>query len=217
MNAHEVIANRALEILGFPKGCYKNLHPNDHVNLSQSSNDVYPGAFRIGLLLSHAGALEALEHLNSSFEERAQLFRSIYKIGRTQLQDAVPMTLGQEFQAFADILREETQRFRDLEGPLGEVALGGTAIGTGVNAPKGYAAVACKHLAVISGFPITTASNPIEATSDTGMYLSWSSVLRRTATKLSKICNDLRLLASGPRAGLGEIRLPPAPRSCLAK
>jgi aspartate ammonia-lyase len=209
MNANEVIANRALEILGHPKGSYKHLHPNDHVNLSQSTNDVYPTAFRIGLLLSHAGVMEALEHLIGRFRERAQLFRAIYKIGRTQLQDAVPMTLGQEFQAFADTLSEETQRFRDLEGLLGEVGLGGTAIGTGVNAPKGYASVVCRHLANICGFPVTTASNPIEATSDTGIYLAWSGVLRRTATKLSKICNDLRLLASGPRAGLGEIRLPP--------
>ena len=209
MNANEVIANRALEILGHPKGSYKQLHPNDHVNLSQSTNDVYPTAFRVGLLLSHAGVLEALEHLIAAFEERAQVFKAIYKIGRTQLQDAVPMTLGQEFQAFADTLREETQRFRDLERLLCEVGLGGTAIGTGVNAPKGYAAVAVRHLAGISGFDLTTASNPIEATSDTGVYLTWSSVLRRTAAKLSKICNDLRLLASGPRAGLGEIRLPP--------
>ena len=119
------------------------------------------------------------------------------------------MTLGQEFQAYADTLREETQRFRDLEAPLGEVGLEGTTIGTGVNAPKGFSAVACKHLANVSGFTITTASNPIEATSDTGIYLTWSGVLRRTATKLSRICNDLRLLASGPRAGIGEIRLPP--------
>ena len=209
MNANEVIANRALEILGHPKGSYKQLHPNDHVNLSQSTNDVYPTAFRVGLLLSHAGVLEALEHLISTFEERAQLFNAIYKIGRTQLQDAVPMTLGQEFQAFADTLREETQRFSDLERLLGEVGLGGTAIGTGVNAPKGYAAVAVKQLTEVCGFTLTTASNPIEATSDTGIYLTWSSVLRRTAVKLSKICSDLRLLASGPRAGIGEIRLPP--------
>lgn len=209
MNANEVIANRALEVLGHPKGSYKLLHPNDHVNLSQSTNDVYPTAFRVGLLLSHAGVLEALEHLIQTFEERAQLFTSIYKIGRTQLQDAVPMTLGQEFQAFADTLREETQRFSDLERLLGEVGLGGTAIGTGVNAPKGYAAVAVRQLTGICGFSLTTASNPIEATSDTGIYLTWSSVLRRTAVKLSKICNDLRLLASGPRAGIGEIRLPP--------
>ena len=209
MNANEVIANRGLEILGHAKGSYKHLHPNDHVNLSQSTNDVYPTAFRVGLLLSHAGVFESLEHLVNRFEERAQLFRAIYKIGRTQLQDAVPMTLGQEFQAFADTLREETERFSHLESMLGEVGLGGTAIGTGVNAPKGYASVVCKHLAKICGFPLTTASNPIEATSDTGIYLAWSGVLRRTATKLSKICNDLRLLSSGPRAGLGEIRLPP--------
>lgn len=209
MNANEVIANRALEILGQAKGNYKYLHPNDHVNLSQSTNDVYPTAFRVGLLLSHAGVMDALEHLINRFGERAELFRTIYKIGRTQLQDAVPMTLGQEFQAFADTLSEETQRFSNLEGLLCEVGLGGTAIGTGVNAPKGYAAVACRHLATICGFPVTTASNPIEATSDTGIYLAWSGVLRRTATKLSKICNDLRLLSSGPRAGFGEIRLPP--------
>lgn len=209
MNANEVIANKALEILGQPKGSYKILHPNDHVNLSQSTNDVYPTAFRVGLLLSHAGVLEALEHLIATTEERARAFNTVYKIGRTQLQDAVPMTLGQEFQAFADTLREEVQRFHDLERLLGEVVIGGTAIGTGVNAPRGYAAVACRHLATISGFPLTPASNPIEATSDTGMYLAWSSVLRRTAVKLSKFCNDLRLLASGPRAGLGEIRLPP--------
>ena len=209
MNANEVIANRALEILGHAKGSYKQLHPNDHVNLSQSTNDAYPTAFRVGLLLSHAGVREALEHLIATFEERAMAFKDIYKIGRTQLQDAVPMTLGQEFQAFADTLREETQRFSDLERLLGEVGLGGTAIGTGVNAPKGYSAVVVKHLSEVSGFSLTPASNPIEATSDTGIYLTWSSVLRRTATKLSKICNDLRLLASGPRAGIGEICLPP--------
>ncbi|GAA0411356.1 aspartate ammonia-lyase [Cocleimonas flava] len=209
MNANEVIANRALEILGHEKGSYKNLHPNDHVNLSQSTNDVYPTAFRVGLLLSHADLLAALEQLIGHFKDRAELFKSIYKIGRTQLQDAVPMTLGQEFQAFADTLSEEKQRFRDLEGLLGEVGLGGTAIGTGVNAPKGFAAVACKHLAEISGFSVTPAANPIEATSDTGIYLTWSGVLRRTATKLSKICNDLRLLSCGPRAGIGEINLPP--------
>jgi aspartate ammonia-lyase len=209
MNANEVIANRALEILGYAKGNYKYLHPNDHVNLSQSTNDVYPTAFRVGLLLSHSGVMEALEHLIDRFQDRANLFRTIYKIGRTQLQDAVPMTLGQEFQAYADTLREETQRFQSLEGLLCEVCLGGTAIGTGVNAPKGYASEVCKQLADISGFPITTASNPIEATSDTGIYLAWSGALRRTATKLSKICNDLRLLSSGPRAGFGEINLPP--------
>ena len=209
MNANEVIANRALEILGHEKGSYKNLHPNDHVNLSQSTNDVYPTAFRVGLLLSHADLMESLEHLIAHFRERAELFKAIYKIGRTQLQDAVPMTLGQEFQAFADTLNEEKQRFRDLEGLLGEVGLGGTAIGTGVNAPKGFASVACKHLADICDFPVTPAANPIEATSDTGMYLTWSGVLRRTATKLSKICNDLRLLSCGPRAGIGEINLPP--------
>jgi aspartate ammonia-lyase len=209
MNANEVIANRALEILGHAKGTYKQLHPNDHVNLSQSTNDAYPTAFRVGLLLSHAGVQEALEHLIDTFEERAQAFKAIYKIARTQLQDAVPMTLGQEFQAYADTLREEKQRFVDLERLLGEVGLGGTAIGTGVNAPKGYAAVVVKHLSDVSGFVLTTASNPIEATSDTGIYLAWSGVLRRTAVKLSKICNDLRLLASGPRAGIGEIRLPP--------
>ncbi len=209
MNANEVIANRALEILGHPRGSYKHLHPNDHVNLSQSTNDVYPTAFRVGLLLSHAGVVEALEYLRNTFEERAQAFNAIYKIGRTQLQDAVPMTLGQEFQAFADTLLEETQRFSDLEHLLGEVGLGGTAIGTGVNAPRGFAAVAVEQLSMISGFQLTTACNPIEATSDTGIYLTWSGVLRRTAVKLSKICNDLRLLASGPRAGFGEIRLPP--------
>ncbi len=209
MNANEVIANRALEILGHTKGDYKHLHPNDHVNLSQSTNDVYPTAFRIGLLMSHAGVQEALEHLIGCFAERAKLFESIYKIGRTQLQDAVPMTLGQEFQAFSDTLGEEMLRFRNLESLLCEVVLGGTAIGTGVNAPKGYSKIACKHLADICGFPIIPAKNLIEATSDTGTYLAWSGVLRRTATKLSKICNDLRLLASGPRAGIGEIILPP--------
>jgi len=209
MNANEVIANRALEILGYPKGSYKHLHPNDHVNLSQSTNDAYPTAFRVGLLLSHAGVHESLEHLVGTFEERAHAFKAIYKIARTQLQDAVPMTLGQEFQAYADTLREEKQRFSDLDRLLGEVGLGGTAIGTGVNAPKGYASVVVRHLSEVSGFSLTTASNPIEATSDTGIYLAWSGVLRRTAVKLSKICNDLRLLASGPRAGIGEIRLPP--------
>lgn len=153
MNANEVVANRALELLGHARGNYKQLHPNDHVNLSQSTNDVYPTAFRVGLLLSHAGLQESLLYLIEAFEERARAFRDIYKIGRTQLMDAVPMTLGQEFQAYADTLREETQRFSDLERLLGEVGLGGTAIGTGVNAPRGYAAVAVRHPAEISAFP----------------------------------------------------------------
>ncbi|OFI38877.1 aspartate ammonia-lyase [Arthrobacter sp. SW1] len=208
MNANEVIANRALEILGHPKGDYARLHPNDHVNLSQSTNDVYPTAVNLATIFSVQGLLKALEILEEAFAEKGREFRTIVKMGRTQLQDAVPMTLGQEFGGYAVTIGEDRARLAESQLLIHEINLGATAIGTGLNAPKGYAEAACRHLAAITGLPLVTAVDLIEATQDVGAFVHLSGVLKRVAVKLSKICNDLRLLSSGPRAGLGEINLP---------
>jgi len=208
MNANEVIANRALEILGHPKGDYARLHPNDHVNLSQSTNDVYPTAVNLATIFSVQGLLKALAVLEEAFAEKGQEFRTVVKMGRTQLQDAVPMTLGQEFGGYAVTIGEDRARLAESQLLIHEINLGATAIGTGLNAPKGYAEAACRHLAEITGLPLVTAVDLIEATQDVGAFVHLSGVLKRVAVKLSKICNDLRLLSSGPRAGLGEINLP---------
>ncbi|WP_115786795.1 aspartate ammonia-lyase [Arthrobacter silvisoli] len=208
MNANEVIANRALEILGHPKGDYARLHPNDHVNLSQSTNDVYPTAVNLATIFSVQGLLKALAILEEAFAEKGREFRSIVKMGRTQLQDAVPMTLGQEFGGYAVTIGEDRARLAESQLLIHEINLGATAIGTGLNAPKGYAEAACRHLAEITGLPLVTSIDLIEATQDVGAFVHLSGVLKRVAVKLSKICNDLRLLSSGPRAGLGEINLP---------
>ncbi|MGN7253144.1 MULTISPECIES: aspartate ammonia-lyase [unclassified Arthrobacter] len=208
MNANEVIANRALEILGHPKGDYARLHPNDHVNLSQSTNDVYPTAVKLGTIFAARELLSALAELEESFAEKAMEFRTVVKMGRTQLQDAVPMTLGQEFGTYAVTIGEDRQRLAEADLLIHEINLGATAIGTGLNAPAGYAEAACRHLAEITGLPLVTAVDLIEATQDVGAFVHLSGVLKRVAVKLSKICNDLRLLSSGPRAGLGEINLP---------
>ncbi|MBO1269227.1 aspartate ammonia-lyase [Arthrobacter cavernae] len=208
MNANEVIANRALELLGHRKGDYAELDPIDHVNRSQSTNDAYPTAVKIAV---HRGVEElCAEHarLTEAFRERAILFAGIVKVGRTQLQDAVPMTLGQEFGAFADTLVEDRLRLLELLPHLLEVNLGATAIGTGITAPPGYRAEVVRELAGITGLGVVSAGNLVEATSDTGVFLLVSGVLKRAAVKLSKICNDLRLLSSGPQAGFGEIILP---------
>jgi aspartate ammonia-lyase len=209
MNANEVIANRALELLGHARGDYDYLHPNEDVNLSQSTNDVYPTALRLAL---HAGGVRlraALGTLRGACEERAAAFAGVLKMGRTQLQDAVPMTLGQEFAAHAAMLAGD-QRALDhaLDGLL-EINLGGTAIGTGLNAPPGYARLVQEKLARLSGLALAAAPDLIAATQDTDALVALSAVLKRVAIKLSKMCNDLRLLSSGPRAGLGEIVLPP--------
>jgi aspartate ammonia-lyase len=208
MNANEVIANRALEILGYPKGDYSKLHPNDHVNLSQSTNDVYPTAVNLATIFSVKELLEALEELEGAFAEKGREFRTVVKMGRTQLQDAVPMTLGQEFGGYAVTIGEDRARLDESHMLIHEINLGATAIGTGLNAPVGYADAACRHLAEITGLPLLTAADLIEATQDVGAFVHLSGVLKRVAVKLSKICNDLRLLSSGPRAGLGEINLP---------
>jgi aspartate ammonia-lyase len=209
MNANEVVANVALEHLGHERGEYHVLHPNEHVNMGQSTNDVYPTALRIAAYKGIFRLIEAMDQLRQSFERKAQEFADVLKMGRTQLQDAVPMTLGQEFSTYAVMLGEDQERLREAVALMCEVNLGATAIGTGINAHPDYAALACKALASISGVPVVTAPNLIEATQDVGSFVQLSGVLKRVAVKLSKICNDLRLLSSGPRAGFGEINLPP--------
>lgn len=208
MNANEVIANRALELLGHTKGTYEALHPNDHVNLSQSTNDVYPTAVRVATVFGIEELLAALANLESAFAAKSDEFRTVVKMGRTQLQDAVPMTLGQEFGTYAVTIGEDRERLLEASGLIHEINLGATAIGTGLNAPAGYAEAACRHLGEVTGLPLVTAVDLIEATQDMGAFVHLSGVLKRVAVKLSKICNDLRLLSSGPRAGLGEINLP---------
>ncbi|HJW10177.1 MAG TPA: aspartate ammonia-lyase [Albitalea sp.] len=209
MNANEVIANRALEHLGFAKGRYDVLHPQDHVNASQSTNDVYPTALRLAAWFGIDGLLAEMALLRCAFEAKAAEFKRVLKIGRTQLQDAVPMTLGQEFLAFAIMIGEDESRLREARALITEVNLGATAIGTGINAPGGYAEMVIPMLAEVSGVPVVKAENLVEATQDTGAFVQLSGVLKRVACKLSKTCNDLRLLSSGPQAGFGDISLPP--------
>ena len=208
MNANEVIANRALEILGHAKGDYAVLHPNEHVNLSQSTNDVYPTAIKIAIILATHSLLEAMLVLQESFAAKAEEFRGVLKMGRTQLQDAVPMTLGQEFGTYAVMLGEDRSRLGEAVAMLHEINLGATAIGTQLNAPVGYVPIACDHLAAMTGLPLVSAVDLIEATQDCGAFVQLSGTLKRVAVKIGKICNDLRLLSSGPRAGLNEINLP---------
>ena len=209
MNANEVIANRALEILDHGRGDYRILSPLEHVNRGQSTNDVYPTALRIATVLAAERLLADMDILRASFERKAEEFDSVIKMGRTQLQDAVPMTLGQEFSTYAVMVGEDRQRLRDAMALLHEINLGATAIGTGITASPGYAEAACAHLRQITGLPLQTAPNLIEATQDCGSFVQFSGILKRIAVKLSKVCNDLRLLSSGPRAGLSEINLPP--------
>jgi aspartate ammonia-lyase len=208
MNANEVIANRALELLGHARGEYKFLHPLEQVNLSQSTNDVYPTAIKVALRFEIDALIAAMEVLRLSFADKAAEFKDILKMGRTQLQDAVPMTLGQEFSTYAVMIEEDQQRLREAALLIQEINLGATAIGTGINAHPNYAALARQHLSEVTGIAYVTAGNLVEATQDAGAFVQLSGVLKRVAVKLSKICNDLRLLSSGPRAGLGEISLP---------
>lgn len=208
MNANEVIANRALEILGHGRGKYKFLHPLEHVNLSQSTNDVYPTAVKVALRFLINDLIAGMEVLRLAFAEKAEEFKDLLKMGRTQLQDAVPMTLGQEFNTYAVMLEEDQQRLREGALLIQEMNLGATAIGTGINAHPEYASLARKHLSEITGIEYITAGNLVEATQDVGSFVQLSGVLKRVAVKLSKICNDLRLLSSGPRTGFGEINLP---------
>ncbi len=209
MNANEVIANRALEILGYEKGDYKYCHPNNHVNLSQSTNDAYPTAIKIAIINSNKKLVTVLKSLIESFHLKSKEFSSVIKMGRTQLQDAVPMTLGQGFEAYAVTLEEEIQRLEENANLFLEVNMGATAIGTGINAEYGYSEKCVEHLREITELDIKIARNLVEATQDTGAFVIYSSAVKRLAVKLSKICNDLRLLSSGPRTGLGEINLPP--------
>jgi aspartate ammonia-lyase len=209
MNANEVIANRALELLGHEKGEYRFLHPNEHVNMSQSTNDVYPTALKLAGYSGIMRLVEAMAVLRQAFEVKSEEFKDIVKMGRTQLQDAVPMTLGQEFSTYAVMLGEDEARLKEAVLLICEINMGATAIGTGINSHPDYADLVCRHLRVVTGIPVVTAANLVEATQDCGAFVQLSGVLKRVAVKLSKTCNDLRLLSSGPRVGLGEINLPP--------
>ncbi len=208
MNANEVIANIGLEILGLRKGDYEHLHPNNHVNCSQSTNDAYPTAFRIALFRKMERMIEAMTVLRDAFGRKGVEFKNVIKMGRTQLQDAVPMTLGAEFHGFATTITEDINRLCEAQKLILEINMGATAIGTSINAPQGYPELVTKYLADICGIPVVLSEDLIEATSDTGAYVQVSGVMKRCAVKLSKICNDLRLLSSGPRAGFNEINLP---------
>ena len=208
MNANEVIANKALEVLGHAKGRYDLVHPNNHVNCSQSTNDVYPTALRITLLMIIPGLISSIHSLARAFRKKSTEFEHILKLGRTQLQDAVPMTLGQEFGAFATTISEEIRQLEAVSELFLEINIGATAIGSGLNTPDGYKERAVVHLRTLTQLPLISSSDLIEATWDTGAYVQLSGVLRRLAVKLSKICNDLRLLSSGPRGGFNEINLP---------
>jgi aspartate ammonia-lyase len=208
MNANEVIANRALEILGHTKGDYGKLHPNEQVNMSQSTNDVYPTALKIATYHGVFHLINAMGVLRQGFERKAEEFKDVLKMGRTQLQDAVPMTLGQEFSTYGVMIGEDEDRLREAALLICEINMGATAIGTGIASHPDYARLVCKHLVAITGMPLVTAANLIEATQDCGAFVQLSGVLKRVAVKISKICNDLRLLSSGPRAGFNEINLP---------
>ncbi|HEX7218741.1 MAG TPA: aspartate ammonia-lyase [Burkholderiales bacterium] len=208
MNANEVICNRALELLGHAKGEYQHLHPLDHVNLSQSTNDVYPTAIKLALQFGIRRLLQDMALLRNAFRDKAGEFADVLKVGRTQLQDAVPMTLGQEFSTYAVMLGEDEQRLAEAATLIREINLGATAIGTGINAHPDYARLVTARLTELSGVPFIVSPDLVEATQDAGSFVQLSGVLKRIAVKLSKTCNDLRLLSSGPRAGIGEIHLP---------
>lgn len=208
MNANEVIANRALEILGYERGDYSQLHPLDHVNMSQSTNDVYPTAIKVALRFEIDQLVLAMDELYGSFDKKAKQFGDVLKMGRTQLQEAVPMTLGQEFKTFAGMLASDKRRLGWAAIAVQEVNMGATAIGTGINTHPEYAKMVCEALSKITGYSFVKADDLIQATQDMGAFMELSATLRQIAIKLSKVCNDLRLLSSGPRAGFGEINLP---------
>ncbi|HVB08899.1 MAG TPA: aspartate ammonia-lyase [Bacillota bacterium] len=209
MNANEVIANRGLEFLGKKKGEYRYLHPNDHVNMSQSTNDVYPTAIKLAVALTLREVVAGMEELRIALADKGREFADVLKMGRTENQDAVPMTLGQEFGAYAVMTRQATRRLRDAGAQLLEINMGATAIGTGINTPPGYADLVTEKLVAISGIPVVKARDLVEATQDPGGFVQISAAMKRAAISISKICNDLRWLSSGPRCGLGEIELPP--------
>ncbi|HVY15260.1 MAG TPA: aspartate ammonia-lyase [Rhodopila sp.] len=209
MNANEVIANVALELMGEPRGTYTKLHPNDDVNMAQSTNDAYPTALRLAVIFASEPLGQALDDLAFAFKAKGVEFADVLKMGRTQLQDAVPMTVGQEFDAFHVTLKEDVARLREIVGLFREISLGATAIGTGINADPRYSSLVVEELARASRISLVPATNLIEATSDMGAFVLFMGLLKRTAMKLSKISNDLRLLSSGPRTGIGELKLPP--------
>ena len=216
MNANEVIANRALELMGYEKGDYVHCYPNDHVNCGQSTNDAYPTSLRYAAYLMNKDLLKSLKALVDCLRTKADEFKDAVKMGRTQLQDAVPMTSGQEFAAFANTLEVELEYIEYNAKKLLTINMGATAIGTGLNAVPGYADLVTEYLTKFTGDKFVKAKDMIAATPDTGDYVSYSGALKRLAVKLSKICNDLRLMASGPRCGLYEINLPPmAPGSSI--
>jgi aspartate ammonia-lyase len=209
MNANEVIANRGLEIMGYNKGEYEHLHPNDHVNASQSTNDAYPTSIKLATLLSHRDLARAMEELQKSLEAKAEEFSDVLKMGRTENQDAVPMTLGQEFGAYAVMVGSAMAAIEGACHEFHAINMGATAIGTGINSPPGYANLVTKKLSEVSGFELRRAGNLVEATQNAGTFVQMSATLKRAAVQISKICNDLRWLSSGPRCGLNEINLPP--------
>lgn len=209
MNANEVIANRSLEILGHARGEYEFLHPNDHVNCSQSTNDAYPTAIKLAVLLSLKDLLAAMGELKEALESKAAEFVDVLKMGRTENQDAVPMTLGQEFSAYAVMIESAMTALKRAEDEFHDINMGATAIGTGLNSPPGYAELVTKKLSEVSGFPLRRARNLVEATQNAGSFAQMSATMKRAAVQISKICNDLRWLSSGPRCGLNEINLPP--------
>ena len=208
MNANEVIANRALEIMGHERGEYQYCSPNDHVNCSQSTNDPYPSAIHIGLYATHLKLMQHYKELIAAFMRKAEEFAGIIKMGRTQLEDAVPMTLGQTFHGFASILEAEIENLDHAAREFLTINMGATAIGTGICAVPGYAERCTKAIAEITGWDIRLAGDLVGVTSDTSCMVGYAAAMKRVATKMNKICNDLRLLASGPRCGLGEINLP---------
>ena len=208
MNANEVIANRGLELMGFNKGEYQHLHPNDHVNCSQSTNDAYPTAIKLGVLLSHRDLTRAMIELRESLEKKAEEFSDVLKMGRTENQDAVPMTLGQEFSAYAVMIDSAIRALERATDEFLDINMGATAIGTGINSPPGYANLVTRKLSEVSGFELRRAGNLVEATMNAGTFVQMSATLKRAAVQISKICNDLRWLSSGPRCGLNEINLP---------
>jgi aspartate ammonia-lyase len=208
MMANEVIANRGLEILGYKKGEYDHLHPNDHVNCSQSTNDAYPTAIKLAVLLSLKDLLGAMDELKAALEAKAEAFSDVLKMGRTENQDAVPMTLGQEFSAYAVMIESAADALKRTEDEFHNINMGATAIGTGINSPPGYADRVTQKLSDVSGFKLRRARNLVEATQNAGAFAQMSATMKRAAVQISKICNDLRWMSSGPRCGLNEINLP---------
>lgn len=208
MNANEVIANRALELMGHHRGEYQYCSPNDHVNCSQSTNDAYPTAIHVGLYFKHLELIPHLEELIAAFRNKGREFAHIIKMGRTQLEDAVPMTLGQTFNGFASILEDEIKHLNEAAEDFLTVNMGATAIGTGICAEPGYAEKCIDAMRELTGWNIKLAGDLVGATSDTSCMVGYSSAMKRLCVKINKICNDLRLLASGPRCGLGEFNLP---------